>query len=301
MNYLIIDGFGLAYKSFYAYSNLTTSSGLDSGCVYGFVVSLKALKKKYPAFHFVVAWDRGYTYRKQIFSNYKSNRNEFSIDPHIEDIKKILTTVKITQVELQGEEADDVIASFVNKNADNNLIYVYSADKDLLQLVKNGKVIVIKPKSASYPEKYFDEEAVYQEYGVEPRNLAAFQAFRGDTVDNIPGVPRLPSKVIASLISRYENPNAVYSSLESEKLTDFQRKSINDYKQQVLLNYNLTRLRCDLDYEITEGSLNEELLRVYLNKYEIKVISAEVFLEVFEKESTFLNRRAPAIQNYSLF
>lgn len=301
MNYLVIDGFGLAYKSYYAYSNLTTNNGIESGCVYGFVVSLKALKKKYPAFHFVVAWDRGYTYRKQIYANYKANRSEFSIDPHIEDLKRILTTVNITQIEFPGEEADDVIASFASKNSENNLIYVYSADKDLLQLVKNGKVIVIKPKSASYPEKFFDEEAVYQEYGVEPRNLAGFQAFRGDSVDNIPGVPRFPSKVIASLISKYENPENIYNSLDSETLTDFQRKSINDSKSQVYLNYDLTRLRCNLDYDITEGSLNEEMLRAFLNKYEIKAISAEVFSAMFEKESTFLSRRSPAIQNYSLF
>lgn len=301
MNHFLIDGFGLAYRSLYAFSNLTTVKGIYSGCVYGFLVSLRSLKKKYSSFHFTVAWDMGSDHRRKLYADYKANRNEFSIDEHIDDLKKILGCINITQVELKGEEADDVMASFVEKNKEQGLIYVYSSDKDLLQLVQNGKVIVIKPKSGVNPEKYFDEGAVLALYGVEPRDLASFQAFRGDSVDNIPGVPRLPSKVISSLISKYKTPQAVYGSLESEKLTDFQRNTIKTSEQQVYLNYELTRLRTHLDYDIREGSDNGEVLEFYLKKYEIKSVSVDSLMSVFEKESSFSQRFAPAIQNYSLF
>lgn len=302
MNYFIIDGFGLAYKAYHAYSSLSSSSGLDSSCVYGFLVLLQSLKKKYPAFHFVIAWDKGHQRRKQVYADYKSNRNSFSIDEHVSDIKEIIASLNISQIEMCGEEADDVIASFVEKNAKNeNLIYIYSSDKDLLQLVKNGLVIVIKPKSGKYPEKYFDEEAVFVQYGVNPIDFASFQAFRGDSIDNIPGVPRLPSKVIALLISRYKEPQKVYNYLDIEKLTDFQQKKLINHKEQVYINYELTKLRKDIDYNILNGLSNIEEIKSFLNKYEIKSISADKLTILFEKESSFLDRRAPAIQNYSLF
>jgi len=300
LNKILIDGHHLAHKSFHAY-NLSTADGLPSGCVYGFLVTLRALKKRFRDFHFVVSWDNDAKRKKKIYADYKSNRNHFSLDDPIIDLKKALSSLNITQIEMVDEEADDVIASYVEKNKKDGLIYVYSSDKDLFQLIEDGKVIVIKPKTGGYPEKFFDEEAVLDRYGVTAGIFPCFQAFRGDSIDTIPGVPYLPSKLISSLTSKYREPTNIYSNLSSEEMTDNQRNKIIAHEEQVYINYEIMRLKRDLDYSVVEGENDVGVLNEIVNKYEIESISTEGLVSMFDKESGFLQKQAPAVENISLF
>lgn len=303
MNRIIIDGFNLAFRAHYAFQSLSTTSGMLSGCIYGFLTGMRGLKKKYPSFHVMVAWDNEATRKKAVYADYKATRDHFDIGSHIVDLKEILSCFNVTQAEMNGEEADDVIASLVSKySCEGSKIYIYSSDKDLLQLVKNGRVIAIKPKTGGRPEKIYDEEAVFDDYGVYPSEMACYLSLRGDTSDNIPGVPRVPSKVLASLSHRYCDPNVVYRSLSEEELTDFQRKSLLDSEQQIYLNYSIIKLVEDLGITETKGGPDPDKMMEYLNKYEIKSLSPETYVKAFESESSFNERFSPAaIQNISLF
>jgi DNA polymerase I len=302
MNHLIIDGFNLAYRSHFAFSTLMTSKGLTSGCFYGFLVSARTVKNKYPDCHVTIAWDTESTRRKTIDAGYKADRPKFSAIDQILDLKKACSYLNISQSEYQGEEADDVIASLVKKYQDaTNQIFIYSADKDLLQLVKDGKVIAIHPKKGGQPEKILDEAAVKEEFGVGPKDMICYQCFRGDSIDSVPGVPKIKTACLIPLIEKYKTPKEVYAHLGEEKLTDFQRQSLLTFEQRVYLNESLVSLRDDLDLTIQNGTPNEEMLSQYLNKYEIKAINPNSYINVFFDAPSFNRRTAPALQSYSLF
>lgn len=302
MSKMIIDGFGLAYRSHFAFSNLTTEEGLPSGCIYGFLTALRGLKKKFPASHVIIAWDCEAKRKKNIYADYKANRTPFRVDTPIDTLKEIFSCLNVTQAQMEGEEADDVIASLAKYYSDQDeLVYIYTSDKDMMQLVQDGKVIVIRPKSGGRPEKVFDEEAVKNEYGVKPSKIASYLAFRGDTSDNIPGVPRLPSKVISVLLSKYEDPASVYANLKSEKLTKNQLEKMIQFEQQIYLNHKLTKLCPNLEYTHWVGTTNKDRLKSILGKYEIKAINVDSFSVIFEEESSFLDRRSQSFENYSLF
>ena len=233
MNQLIIDGFGLLYRSAYAFKTLQTSTGAPSGGMYGFLTGLRSIKVRYPDYHTTLVWDLDSTRKKTIYADYKANRDQMDrpyFGDTISDLKRMFNYINVTQAEILGEEADDVIASIVeNYKKEDGTIIIYSADKDLLQMVQDGKVVVIRPKSGKYPEKVFDEERVKADYKVYPKDIACLLAMIGDTSDNIPGVSRVPTRIVAGLCEKYHTPVAIYDGLASEDLTDFQRLSFNNF------------------------------------------------------------------------
>jgi len=300
MDHIIIDGYGLAFRSHYAHSSLQTFSGIYSGCVYGFLVSIRGLKKRYPHHHITVAWDNDNIRRKKIYAGYKANRPGMLFSEQIGDLKRILHTVNVSQVEYVGEEADDVIASFVKQNKSEDLIFIYSSDKDLLQLVEDGKVIMIRPSSGKHPEKFFDEELVKKEYSVTPRNMKAFLALRGDTSDNIPGAYRIRSALLIDLLEKYKKPMNIFENLDKEELTEYELKTLTEFREQAAVNLQIVALREDLDLKIIEGNPNVDKLSEYLDKYEIKSIKSRGFMDVFTDMPAHM-KKGPAVQSYSLF
>jgi DNA polymerase-1 len=299
MKYFVIDGLGLVFRSYFAFKNLLTTNGMQSGWLYGFLAMLRSLKNKYGEFHFIVAWDSEAKRKKEIYSAYKANRQKNELADY-GDLRIVLNNINIGQADCAGEEADDVIAT-LTRNLGDSVIYVYSSDKDLLQLVKNGKVIVIKPKSGANPEKIFDEELVKTEFGVMPENLACYLALRGDTVDNIKGIPRIPSKIVSLLSEKYKEPQTIYANLGNEKLTNNLRNSFLTFEKQIYMNYQLTKLDYNLGIKMTEGKSDENVINTILEKYEIRTIKGKQFISLFENEGSFLNRQAPSIENFSLF
>jgi DNA polymerase-1 len=303
VDHLIIDGFNLAFRAHYGYYDgsgpiktlLKTSKGILSGCVYGFLSMLRPLKNRLPQCHITISWDTQSTRKKQVFAEYKANRPAFVLSDQIKDLKGIFSALNISQVEYEGEESDDVIASLVRLYKEEGTVYVYTGDKDMLQLVEDGKVIVISPKNA------YDEAMVKKEYGVYPKDLTCYFCLRGDTVDNVPGVPRVKSSLLASLAEKYKNLDNIYANLQNEKLTEFQLQSLVVFKNQSLINYQLIKLRDDLNLDIRNGVTNPEVLALYFNKYEIKKINPNTYSDVFRKVSSFNKRESLMVQSYSLF
>jgi DNA polymerase-1 len=293
MDHIIIDGFGLVFRSHFAFSSLQTSTGLLSGCIFGFLVSARTIKKRFPHCHVTIAWDNDPVRRKKVFAGYKANRSRLGIYEQIDDLKEIFSNLNVSQSEYIGEEADDVIASLIK--CYDGQIYIYSSDKDMFQLVKDGRVIVIRPKRGRYEERYFDEEAVKEAFKVSSENFVCFQCFRGDKVDSVPGVPRLPSDLIARLSEKYKTPQNIYDNLDEEKLTEFQRTSLLECRDQVLLNDQLVKLRNDLDLEIMTGKPNAEALVPLFDKYDINSLKSNSYVEVFIDEPSFTARKAPAL------
>ena len=302
MDHLIIDGFGLAFRSHFAFLNLQTSKGISSGCVYGFLVGARSIKNRFPQSHVTIAWDNHATRRKELFPEYKATRPKFALTEQILDLKEIFKHLNVSQAECVGEEGDDVIATLVKQyQEEDNLITIYSADKDMLQLVKDGKVVAIRPKSGPRPERVFDEEEIKKEYGVGPEDLISYFCFRGDSIDNIPGVKMLRSACIVDLVKKYKEPKEIYKNLQAEKLTHFQRESLELFEPQAYVNIELVKLMDNLELSKVTGDPDPEQVARGIEKYEINSIKPEVFTKVFTDASGFGNRRSPTIKSFSLF
>ena len=299
-NHLIIDGHALAFRSHFAFVDLMTSTGLYSGALYGFLTSLATLKKKYRDFKVTVAWDNACDRKKTIYAEYKANRSSYNLSTQVNDLKATLRCLDVLQAECQGEEADDVIATLVAHYKTEGKIYIYSSDKDLFQLVEDGKVIILSSAKSQNTE-FYDEEGVYNKFGVKPVDIACYFALRGDTIDGVPGLPRVKSSTICRLIEKYRTIPAIYDNLPNEKLTDFERKTFAEFVGQAKINYQLTQLVPTLMLLEYPGSNDPQRLQICLDKYEIKKIRSDLYVTLFGSESQFKARTGPVYEMTSLF
>lgn len=308
MNYFIIDALNLAYRAHNANYDLKTGAGMYSGMFFGFVRTIFSLKKKYRGYKFEVVWDRKPIHKTELLPDYKAGRASLpdTIFSQVSDIETFLENSGVDQFHCPNQEADDVIATLVERHSkEDGSIIVYSNDKDLLQLVKTGKVIVYKPKVAVSPEKFYDEDAVVEQFGVPPEKLACFRSFDGDVSDNITGVHRVPRKIISSLVNKYGTIHDIYEALPSQALTPFQRESLEECSERVSLNLKVITLNRSLEGIVSRpGNLVSNNLTSLFKKYEIKSLNPDNIIELF---SSSLNikytdpRETIKVESFSLF
>lgn len=272
----IIDGSNLAYRQQYGLSfDLKTSSGESSTVIYGFLKSLIKLKKEFKTAQFWVCWDGSSKKKKEIFSDYKDQREvndlKLSVYDQINKLKDLLKTLPINQIYIPKEEADDVIASLAVNKLKTDLNYIYSNDKDFLQLVKNGERIVIS--SYKGKQEAYDEDEVLRKFGVSVEMLCDFRALDGDPSDNIPRCPKLRKVIIIDILNRYGSVDALYSSnFYGVSIKDYEK--LKGFEKQARTNLQLIRLNknLELDNFINEGLFNIEEFASFLDHYEITSI-----------------------------
>jgi len=308
MNYFLIDALNLVHRAHNANFELKTGAGLYSGMFYGFIRTIFALKKKYRGYKIEVVWDRKPEFKKALQSDYKAGRTSLSetVMGQIPDIQAFLRNAGVDQYFMEGQEADDVLASLAVKySAEDGTVMLYSNDKDLLQLVKNGKIIVFKPKVGLNPEKFYDEQAVKEQFGVPPEKLACYRSFDGDPGDNITGVSRVPRKILANLVNSFETVKGVYDNLLEVKLTEFQLGSMIEGKERVATNFKITELNRSLDSIVCDSSsFDKKNISELFGKYEIRSINPDNIIDIF---SSSLNirysdpRAAVKVESFSLF
>jgi len=197
-NTVIVDGDNLAWKSFYALSNLS-HEGRPTGAIFGTVNSLLSYYKKYEPDYLIVTWTSHTNFRKDIYPEYKAKRkekdNNYFEQQHI--VEKLLSAMGINQAEVPGFEADDIMAevALLNIEADRDVLII-SGDKDLLQLVSD-RVMVLRN------DKMYDSQTVFEEFGCAPFEIPLWLAINGDKSDNIKGVPQVGPKTITKLFKDY--------------------------------------------------------------------------------------------------
>lgn len=217
---VLIDGYNLAFRCFYApgMGNLQDSKGRPTGVVLGFLKSLGALRKRYPEAKFWVAWDGSSKRRKSRYGDYKSNRpsraegaGSSPVYSQMDTLREILPLLGVRQVWNPDEEADDVIGTLVRGELSQETNIILSTDRDFLQLVTESTMVLI-PTVGSRKEILYDVEGVARDFGVPPDQMVELRAFYGDTSDNLPGVPRVPKKVLKALVHAHRSVLGVYSS-----------------------------------------------------------------------------------------
>lgn len=241
---VLVDGHNLAFRCLYApgMSSLTDVKGRPTGVILGFLRSLGALRKRFPEARLYVAWDGSSNRRKAMYSEYKANRadrgpsGEQALD-QIGYLREVLPMLGVRQVYNPEEEADDVLATLVKGDLKDQHNVLYSTDKDLLSLVTET-TLVLMPGAGSRKEVLYDPSLVESAFGVPPGRLLQLRAFCGDPSDNLPGVPRVPKKILRSLVQAHRSIKGVYNS-GLTGLTEGQYERLRLSEPQVKLNLTL--------------------------------------------------------------
>jgi len=222
---VLIDGNAILHRAFHALPPLTNKDGIIVNAVYGFFsMFLKILEDQKPDF-IVVCFDRkAPTFRKGLYAGYQAHRPRMSEDlsPQIKLVHDILQTAKVEIFEVDGYEADDLIGTIsvqaVGGKLDGGIdVYIVSGDRDLLQLV-NHNVKMIAPVTGLTNMIIFDEDKVFQKYGIKPAQMVDYKALVGDASDNYPGVTGVGPKTASILINEYKSLEGIYKNLEAIKL-----------------------------------------------------------------------------------
>lgn len=275
----LIDGSSYIHRAYHAMGGLSNSSGLPTGAVFGFTNMLvKTLKEKQPVYLAVVFDAKGPTFRHQKYAEYKANRPPMPEDLRVQIpyIRTIVDCYRIPSLELQGYEADDIIATLVRQAREQGFnVTIVSGDKDLMQLVGEDVRMWDTQQDVVY-----DRDAVKKKFGVFPEQLVDMFALTGDSSDNVPGVQGVGPKTAAKLINDFGNLEAIYEHLERISQKKLKENLVRD-KELAFLSRDLVRL-CDevpLDKHIQElvpGEQDVERLRDTFMELEFKRLVSEL-------------------------
>lgn len=250
----LIDGHALAYRTYFALtgagagtSRWVTTAGEPTAGVFGFTsVLLRLLEQERPDY-MAVAFDRGRTFRDDLFADYKGTREKMPDDlrAQLDRIREMVDAFNIPRLELEGYEADDVIGSLAKRLSEQGIgVKIITGDRDLLQLV-DKRVIVSLPGQQLADSKDYGPKDVFEYLGVNPEQVVDFKALVGDKSDNIPGVPGIGEKTGAALLAKYKTIEGIYQHLD--ELKPAQKQKFETYRDQALLSRKLSTIVTNLD------------------------------------------------------
>ena len=244
----VIDGSSYLYRAYHAMPPLSTSKGQPTGAVKGVTNMLMNLKKDSEGSPIIVVFDaKGKTFRNDIYSEYKANRPPMpdELRLQLQPVKSICKAIGFPLIEIEGVEADDVIATITKMAKDAKYKCVVSSlDKDLMQLVEDPDTTLMN----TMKHEIFNEDKVFEKFGVKPSQIRDMLALVGDSSDNIPGVPKVGQKTAAKWLNEYGNLKGVISNADSIKgvVGDNLRNSLDDLDR----NIELVSLKEDVDLNL---------------------------------------------------
>jgi DNA polymerase-1 len=250
----LLDGHSLAYRAFYALPpDLATPSGQVTNAVFGFTSMLIKLLDDESPDAVAVAWDRKEpTFRKEQYAEYKANR-ETAPDlfrSQIPLIHEVLDAMEIPQVSLAGYEADDIIATLVRRARDLDYdVLVVTGDRDAFQLSSNDVTVMYTRRGIS-DTVHATPAWIEERYGIGPDRYVEYAALRGDTSDNLPGVPGVGEKTASKLLNQYDSLETLYEHIEDQ--TPKLRENLEQARDQVFLNRTLMTMVHDAPIEDVE-------------------------------------------------
>jgi len=241
----LIDGSAYIHRAYHAIKPLSTSRGLPTHAVYGFIAILRRLLRERSPQYLAVAFDtKGPVFRHQLYDRYKANRPPMPEDlaRQIPYIRQLVMAYRILLLEQDDQEADDLIASAAEKMARQGVrVVIVSGDKDLLQLVSPA-VSLWDPMN----DRVMDEAAVIEKYGLPPTRLLDYFALTGDSSDNIPGVPGIGPKSAQKLIGEHGDLEGLYRGLDAMKASKTVQQ-IRAHRVEAFLSRELVRLNAAVD------------------------------------------------------
>ena len=280
---LILDGHSMAFRAFYALpvENFATSAGQPTNAIYGFASMLINLIRDEKPTHIATAFDVSRkTFRSEKFPEYKANRaatpEEFR--SQVSYINELLDAFAIPHFELEGYEADDVIATFVKHFSDDAEIYICSGDRDSFQLVSD-QVTVLYPKKGVTELARMTPSAVLEKYGLTPKQYPDFAALRGDPSDNLPSIPGVGEKTATKWIQEFGSLSEIIAKVDT--VPGKAGEALRTALPSVITNRELTQLRSDLPLspdlaDLSWSGVEISKVNQFFEKLEIKALKARV-------------------------
>ena len=296
---LLLDGHSLAYRAFFALpvENFSTSTGQHTNAVYGFTSMLiNVLRDEQPT-HVGVAFDVSrQTFRTEEYAEYKAGRsatpNEFN--GQVSLLHEVLDALNIRHVEVEGYEADDVIATLTTQAVDKGMeVLICSGDRDTLQLV-NDQVTVLYPVKGVSELTRMTPQAVEAKYGVGPDRYSDLAALVGESSDNLPGVPGVGPKTAAKWLGQYGDLAGVVAHVDQIK--GKAGDSLREHLDGVLRNRRLNALIRDMPLpvgvqELERHNWDREKVHTVFDGLEFRVLRDRLFATIeapeLEAESGF--------------
>jgi len=250
---MLIDGYGLIFRAFYAIqAPMTTSSGERTNAVYGVASMLFNILRNQQPDYAVMAMESGRTFRHDHFEDYKGTRGEMPNDlrVQIERIHQLIDALDIPIVQKELYEADDVIGTLSRHlAAEGYEVIVLTGDTDLLQLAGDHITIFLPGVKRFDDFREYDTQAVVDRYGFAPDLIPDYKALVGDTSDNIPGVPGIGEKTAKALISTYGPIESIFDHVEEVKPTRAQN-ALRGNLEHALRSKHLATIVRDLEIDL---------------------------------------------------
>jgi DNA polymerase-1 len=275
----LIDGNSLAYRAFFALpESIGTSDGRPTNAIYGLASMLVKIIDEHHPSGVVVAWDAGMSGREVTYDLYKAQRKPRPdlLREQWPHLMPLVEAFGYTNVKVEGYEADDVIASLVRQAREQGIeVMVVTGDRDAYQLVDEG-VRVMSTSRGITETKVYDRDAVVERYGVPPELITDLMGLRGDTSDNIPGVPGIGEKTATQLLQQFGSLEQVLSSVE--EISGAKRKqNLVEHAEDARLSKQLATLQDEIEtgVDLAEAMAVEPdrgALRDFMREFELRAV-----------------------------
>jgi len=260
---ILVDGSSYLYRAFHAMPSLTNSRGEPTGAVYGVINMLRKLLKEYRPKHIAVVFDaKGKTFRDELYPEYKAQRPPMpkELQQQIKPIHAIIRAMGLPLLVVEGVEADDVIGTLARQATERGMdTLVSTGDKDLAQLVDRHVTLI-----NTMNDTVLTPETVKERFGVPPERIVDYLALIGDSVDNIPGVPKVGPKTAAKWLQKWGSLDGIIAHADEikGKVGENLRKAL----EQLPLSRKLVTIKRDVKLPVTP----EQLVRKPPNVAELR-------------------------------
>src|SRR3954463_4553233 len=256
----LVDGNNLAYRAFFALpEELATSEGFPTNALLGFTNMLFKLLSDYRPKGVAVAWDTRPVHRHAIAEEgdvvYKADRRPMAdlLAEQFPYFRPIVEAFGYRNLEFEGWEADDVIATLATRADEAGIkTAVVSTDRDAFQLVTEHVALIMTPRGVSDVHVYTPDR-VEARYGIRPEQIPDFIGLKGDTSDNIPGIPGIGDKTAGQLVAQYGSLEEVIA--HADELSPARRKNITEFAEQARTSKELATMRRDLDLDFDPSQI----------------------------------------------
>lgn len=275
---VLVDGSSYLFRAFYALPDLRSTSGHPTGAIRGVISMLRRLAKDYPNSPLAVVFDApGKTFRDDMYDQYKANRSSMPDDlrEQIAPLHEMIKAMGLPFIMIEGVEADDVIGTYAAQaTASQQHTVISTGDKDMAQLVTPFVTLV-----NTMTETTMDAQGVVDKFGVKPEQIIDYLALMGDSVDNIPGVPKVGPKTAAKWLNQYGSLDNLMAN--ADEIKGKIGENLRDSVEQLPLSKALTSIKCDVDLPLSLADLvptppNVEVLGQYYREFEFKSWLQEV-------------------------
>jgi len=253
--FVLVDGSSYLFRAYHAMPDMSNSKREPTGTIYGVINMMRRLLKDYNPEHLAVVFDaKGKTFRNDMYKEYKANRPPMPDDlrQQIEPIHEIIKAMGLPLICVSGVEADDVIGTLSEQAAELGIdTLISTGDKDMAQLV-NKHVSLVNTMT----DLHMDIEGVKEKFGVPPERIIDYLALIGDTVENLPGVPKVWPKTAVKWLGLYDSLDGVMQN--AEEIKGKVGENLRNFMSELPLSRDLVTIKCDVELEENPETLKRQ-------------------------------------------